>query len=214
MRTLLLGATGLVGRELLSLLLADPDVERVTVVARRPSGVAHPKLDERVFDLAELAQHADAFAVDVIFCALGTTIKQAGSQERFRFVDYDLPLEAARLGRAAGARHYLVVTAQGANAKSRIFYSRVKGELEDALRTIGYPSLTIARPSLLVGHRTEVRRGERIAAKLSFLFPPSLKPISARSVARALVASAHERATGVQILDSATMRRRFDDRKQ
>lgn len=214
MRTLLLGATGLVGRELLALLLADPRVERVTVVARRPTGVAHAKLDEQVFDLAGLAQHQQLFAVDAIFCALGTTMKQAGSKERFRFVDHDLPLEAAQLGLRSGASHYLIVSALGANARSRIFYNRVKGEVEEQLRAMNYPRLTIARPSLLLGERAEFRLGERIAEKLAFLTPPAMKPIPARAVARALAAAAHEQATGVQILDSATMRRRFDDRKQ
>ena len=150
-----------------------------------------------------MEQHANLFAVDTIFCALGTTIKVAGSQGRFRHVDHDLPLLAARLGREHGAQHYLLVSAMGANAKSRIFYNRVKGETENDIRALNYPRLSIARPALLLGDRTEYRRGERIAAKLGWLMPPSMKPIHARDVGRALVNAAYERHDG--ILESREM---------
>lgn len=206
---LLLGATGLVGRELLLLLLPDDSVKKVVVVARRATGLAHAKLHEYVFDLGDMERHADAFEVDQIFCALGTTIKQAGSQERFRQIDHDLPLRAAQLGLARGARHYLLVSSTGADAKSRIFYSRVKGELERDLLGLGYPSITIARPSLLVGSRPEQRRGEQFALKLGWLMPPGMKPIDARSVARALVNAAREDQPGTCILDSRSMRERY-----
>lgn len=203
---LLLGATGLVGRELLQQLLAEETTSRVVVLARRATGVRHAKLEEHAIDLARMEDHASLFAVDSIFCALGTTIKVAGSQERFRFVDHDLPLLAARLGRAAGASQYLLVSAHGADAGSRIFYNRVKGEVERDIATVGYPSLTIARPSLLLGERQEYRRGERIAAHFGWLMPPSLKPIQARDVARALVAAEREARPGVRVLTSKEMR--------
>lgn len=210
MRTvLLLGATGLVGRELLMLLLPDDDVKRVVVVARRLTGLAHAKLHEYVFDLETMEQHPDAFEVDQIICALGSTIRQAGSQERFRSIDYGLPLRAAKLGRAKGARHYLLVSSAGADPDSWIFYSRVKGELERDLQSLGYPSVTIARPSVLAGTRPEQRRGEQFALKLGWLMPSSLKPIDARSVARALVNAAREDQPGTCILDSRTMRERY-----
>src|SRR5215210_5365488 len=126
---LLLGATGLVGRECLRYLLADADVERVVVLTRRRIVVprASPRLEEHVINFERLAEHAALFAVDQVVCALGTTIKQAGSQEQFRRVDFDFPLQAARLGHAHGARHFLLVSALGADARSRVFYSRVKG---------------------------------------------------------------------------------------
>jgi uncharacterized protein YbjT (DUF2867 family) len=205
---LLLGATGLVGRETLSLLLADATVSRVVVIARRTTGVRHAKLEEHLLDLATMEQHAELFAVDQIVCALGTTIKQAGSQERFREVDHGYPLTAARLGLAHGARHYLIVTALGANASSRIFYNRVKGEVESGLRTLGYRSLTILRPSLLLGNREEHRLGETIASRLSFLMPPKMKPIRAQDVARALVDFAREDAPGVRVAESRELRLR------
>ncbi|HEY0144300.1 MAG TPA: hypothetical protein VGF48_25670 [Thermoanaerobaculia bacterium] len=206
---LLLGATGLVGREVLMLLLPDDSVKRVVVVARRTTGLSHPRLHEYVFPLGEMEQHAEAFEVDQIICALGTTIKQAGSQERFRVVDHDLPLRAARLGLARGARHYLLVSSAGADARSRIFYSRVKGELERDLLSLGYRSVTIARPSILAGVRGEQRRGEQLALRLGWLMPASLKPIDARAVARALINAAREDQPGTSILDSRGMRERY-----
>lgn len=191
------------------LLLPDDSVKRVLVVARRPTGLAHAKLHEYVFDLDDMERHPEAFAVDQVLCALGTTIKQAGTQERFRAIDYSLPMRAARLGLAHGARHYLLVSSAGANAKSRIFYSRVKGELERDLMNLGYPSLTIARPSVLAGTRAEQRRGEQFALKLGWLMPASLKPIDARAVARALASAAREDKRGTCILDSRSMRERY-----
>jgi uncharacterized protein YbjT (DUF2867 family) len=205
---LLLGATGLVGRELLSLLLDDDGVRRVVVITRRPTGVRHAKLDEQVFDLDRMDAHADVFQVDRIFCALGTTIKQAGSQERFRVVDHDYPLAAARLGKAHGASHYLLVSALGANADSRIFYNRVKGEVERDVIALGYRSTTIARPSLLLGDRGEVRLGERIGAKLAWLTPSKYKPIEAKDVAMAMVRLAREEAPGAKVVESAELRQK------
>lgn len=202
----MLGATGLVGRELLQQLLADESTSRVIVVARRPTGVQHPKLDERVFPLDEMERHADAFEADAIFSALGTTIKTAGSQEKFRFVDHDLPLRAARLGLDRGAKHFLLVSALGANAKSRVFYNRVKGEVEDELRALPYRSITIVRPSLLLGDRTEFRLGERIASHLGWLMPPGMKPVQASDVAKALVIAAKEGREGVRIIESREIR--------
>lgn len=208
-RALVLGATGLVGSELLSLLLADGAFREVVVVARRKTGQRHPKLREEIFDLNEMEAHAGVFAADRIFCALGTTIRKAGSQERFREVDHDYPLRAAKLGLAAGAKHYLLVSSVGANAGSRAFYTRVKGELENDLRALGYPHLTIVRPSLLLGDRQEVRPGEKVGEALGFLMPPAWRPIPARAVAAAMVDAAKHPVSGTQVIASREMRRRF-----
>jgi uncharacterized protein YbjT (DUF2867 family) len=180
----------------------------VTVIARRPTGNGNPKLDERILDLGEMQEHPDAFAAEAIFCALGTTIKKAGSQERFRVVDHDYPLMAARLGKEQGAQHYLLVSALGANARSRVFYNRVKGEVERDLLALNYPRTTIARPSLLLGDRDEFRLGERVFERLGWLMPPAYKPVHARDVAAALVRAAHSQESGVQILESRAMRAR------
>ena len=211
-RVVVLGATGLVGRQLLQLLSADAAVSEVVVVARRPAGISSPKVRERIVDMSALEQHADAFAADDLFCALGTTIRQAGSQDAFRHVDYELPMTAARLALQQGVRHYLLVSALGADARSRIFYSRVKGELERDLIALQFPSLTIVRPSLLLGDRSERRRGEEIAKHFSWLMPPKYKGIQALTVARALVDSSNHPPSGVRILESRQMRERFERR--
>jgi len=206
-RVLLLGATGLIGSELLPLLLADDSIARVVVVARRTTGIRNATLHEYLFNLSTMEQHADAFdGVDTIFCALGTTMKVAGSKEAFRFVDHDLPLIAARLGLAHGATHYLLVSSLGANAHARNFYTRVKGEVEDGLKSIPYRTLTIVRPSFLLGARKEFRLGERIVAALRFLFPSRLKPIEAHTVARALLALSKQMEPGVRIVESRELR--------
>jgi uncharacterized protein YbjT (DUF2867 family) len=205
---LLLGATGLVGRELLRLLCADPGVDRVIALVRRPmAGGDDPKLRMEVADFDALESRADVFSVDQIFCALGTTIKQAGSRAAFRRVDLEYPLAAARLGVERGASHFLVVTAVGAWASSRVFYNRVKGELEDALRTLPYRSITIARPSLLLGDRDERRFGEELGKRLGWLAPGRYRPVSASAVALALVLAARESRPGLHIIESEEIRR-------
>jgi uncharacterized protein YbjT (DUF2867 family) len=161
-------------------------------------------------DFERLDRAAEQFAVDAIVCALGTTMRQARSRERFRRVDFDYPLEAARLARARGVPHFLLVSALGANARSRIFYNRVKGELEEALGGQGFPSLTIVRPSLLLGSRREFRLGEVIAKHLAFLTPARIRPVSARAVAAALVASAMNPVPGRILLESAEIRARYE----
>jgi uncharacterized protein YbjT (DUF2867 family) len=205
---LLLGATGLVGRELLDLLLADETVSRVLALTRRPVARPSPKLDARVADLGALESQEGLLAVDQVFCALGTTIAVAGSRDAFRRVDHDWPLSAARVARSLGARHYLLVSAVDANPRSLFFYNRVKGELEQALAALGYLSLTIARPSLILGPREERRPGEEWAKRLDWLLPPKYKVIEARTLARALAEAAREDAPGVRVLESREMRAR------
>jgi uncharacterized protein YbjT (DUF2867 family) len=165
------------------------------------------KVEPHVVDFDRLAEQEELFAVDQILCALGTTIRAAGSQERFRLVDYEYPLAAARLGLHQGATHYLLVSALGANARSRVFYSRVKGQLEAAIAALPYRSVTIARPSLLLGPRAEHRLGEQIAKRFAFLVPNKYKPVDAHAVAAALVRAAKEDAPGWHVIESSEMRR-------
>ena len=205
---MVLGATGLVGREIVRLLCADPGVDRIVVITRRPFVAPDdPKLQMKVVDFEALDSVADAFNVDQIFCALGTTIKQAGSEPAFRRVDLEYPLTAAKLGVEHGARHFLLVSAVGASATSRVFYNRVKGELEDALRTLPYNSITIARPSLLIGDREEHRLGEELGKRLGWLAPGRYRPVAASAVALALVFAAREDRPGMQIIESEDIRR-------
>lgn len=208
-RVLVAGASGLVGRALLARLEADPGVARVHALARRPLDLAMPRLEVRQVDFDRLPPLP---AVDEAYLALGTTIAVAGSQEAFRKVDLDASLAVARAALAAGARRIGVVSAMGADASSRVFYNRVKGELEQALSTLPLEALVIARPSLLLGDRGRLgqpqRRGERLGARLDHwlrpLLPARLRAIAAEDVAAALVA-ALPRAQGREILDSARM---------
>jgi uncharacterized protein YbjT (DUF2867 family) len=135
-------------------------------------------------------------------------MRVAGSKEAFRHVDHDLPILAAKRGLEAGAHHYLLVSALGAKRDSRIFYNRVKGDVEADLIALGYPSVTVARPSFLVGAREESRLGERIAARLGWLMPLRIRPIAAHDVALALADAARENAPGVRVLESKEMQRR------
>ena len=199
----LLGATGLVGRQCLELLAADRAFERIVVVARRKFGEATaPRVEGHLIDFDQLEAHADVFAVDQVICALGTTLKAAGSKDRFRAVDHDIPITAARMALKKGARHFLIVSSVGADASSHFFYLRVKGELEDALRTLGFRSVTIVRPSVLLGDRGEHRFGEEIAKRFGFLVPGKWRPVHARDVALALIRSAREDVPGLHILES------------
>jgi len=207
---LLAGATGLVGGLCLQRLLADPAFERIVVLTRRPlpERTQQSKLEQHVVDFARLQDDAGLFQVDQVLCALGSTIKQAGSQERFREIDYDYALQLARLGIAQGAQHFLLVSALGANRHSKVFYNRVKGELEADVRSLAYRSITIVRPSLLLGDRAQFRMGEEIGKRLAFFVPGNCKPVQANDVAKVLVDAARSDEVGVRVIESAEIRSR------
>jgi uncharacterized protein YbjT (DUF2867 family) len=206
---LLLGASGLIGGHCLDLLLADQAYTQITILTRKVLARTHPKLTQHVVNFDRLGEVADAFRVQDVFCCLGTTIKTAGSQEAFRKVDFTYPVESARLAMQQGAAQFLLVSSLGADAKSSVFYSRTKGEVERAIAASDLSSVQIFRPSLLLGERTEVRSGERIAEKvsraLSFLLIGPLRkyrPIEARAVAAAMIAVAKQSANGIHIYES------------
>jgi len=204
---LIAGSTGLTGSYLLNILLEAPEYREVIAYVRKPSGNQHPKLKEVVVDWDTLQASVEA---DDVYCCLGTTIKKAGSQEAFRKVDYAYPLQLAQVQFKGGSQQFLLVSAIGADAKSAIFYSRVKGELENAIQAIGYNSVQIFRPSFIAGPRKESRAGERIGlAIFSFLSPlfigPLKKyaPIHAEQIARAMYRTAQKNISGSHIYDSA-----------
>jgi uncharacterized protein YbjT (DUF2867 family) len=148
--------------------------------------------------------------VDEAFCCLGTTIKKAGSQEAFRAVDHDAVLAFAKAAKQAGTRSFLVVTALGADTRSRVFYNRVKGEVQEALKGVGFESLVILQPSLLLGERAESRPGERAAIVASRVLAPLLRPLASRpieahTVARAMLALAREAPQGVKVAPSGEL---------
>ena len=199
---LILGATGLVGAECVRQFAASPRFHRVVTLARRPLATTPPRVETHVIDFERLDDAAQHFRVSHIVCALGTTIKQAGSQERFRRVDHGYPMAAARLGIQEGAHHFLLVSALGANPQSRVFYSRVKGEVEDAIRALPYRSVTLVRPSLLLGERAELRLGEQIGKLFAGVVPKRYKPVEGSAVASTLLRAAVEDRPGVRIIES------------
>jgi uncharacterized protein YbjT (DUF2867 family) len=212
---LLAGAAGLVGSALLPLLLAGKRYRRVHVLLRRaaPHIEASRKLKVHLVDFTKLPA---AFPpVDDVYVALGTTIKVAGSEAAFREVDFDHVVNTARAARAAGATRLAVVSASGADARSRVFYSRVKGEMEAAIAQLGFVSVVIARPSLLLGDRAAlgqpVRSGEawaqRLLGPVRGLLPGAVRPIHARAVASAMLTATLAAKPGVCVLKSGQMQR-------
>jgi uncharacterized protein YbjT (DUF2867 family) len=209
---LVAGATGLVGQAVLAALLADKHYSAVHTVGRRAPTLQHPKLTHHIVDFAALPELPRA---DDVFICLGTTIKVAGSQAAFRAVDYESVVALALAALARGATKLGVVSAMGADAKSRVFYSRTKGEMEAALVSMGYPSLSIAQPSVLAGERAELnqptRAGEILALHISRWLKP-LIPVNYRSVLAADVAVGLVRAVkagrpGVQRIASGALQR-------
>ena len=209
---LLAGASGLVGRALLARLLESPHYHRVHALLRRPVPAlgAHRKLTARVVDFAALPALPP---VDDVFIALGTTIRAAGSRQAFRQVDFDAVLATARAGRDVGAKRLLVVSALGADAASPVFYNRVKGEMQQAVADLGYDSVVIAQPSLLLGDRDALgqprRAGEewaqRLLRPLRGWLPARVRPIEAGEVAAAMLSAALEAKPGLRILRSSDM---------
>lgn len=186
---IVLGANGLVGNELLKLLVDSSQYKSISVLGRSKPSINHSKVIFETFDFNN--PDKSKLVGDVLFSCLGTTIKKAGSQEEFRKVDYDYVLQTAKLAHENGTKSMVVISAMGANAASGIFYNRVKGEMEKDLTAIGFEKLIIVRPSLLLGHRKEFRLGELISQKmvsvLNFLIPSKYKGIKAEQVAKAML---------------------------
>jgi len=202
---LLAGATGLTGEHLLDRLLNEPTVSRVLAPTRRPLA-EHPHLENPVGTFTALLPELGG-QVDIAFCCLGSTIKQAGSQEAFREIDHDLVLAYAKRAREMGARHLLVISAIDADDTSKIFYNRVKGETERDLKAMNWPQLTIVRPSLLLGQRIEPRLGEQLAAPIAKLIPGKYRGIEVCQLARALWRLALEEQDGIRVVESDELRR-------
>ncbi|MCA1029635.1 oxidoreductase [Bacillus timonensis] len=192
---LVIGATGLIGQHVVTYLLESPEYEKVTVWVRRPVPWTDSKLDVKVIDFEKMEE--ELFDFNDVFCCLGTTIKKAKSKETFKKVDLEYPLQVAKLAKESGSQQFLVVSAMGASASSKIFYNQVKGQLEEGLKKIEIPHLLIFRPSLLLGEREEFRFGEKVgevfAKTLGFLMVGGLKKyraIEGKQVAYAMVKKA------------------------
>lgn len=206
MKLMLVGASGLVGQQVLRQALANPAVSRMIAPTRTPLAAVNG-LENPVVDFERLPADAPWWNVDAVICTLGTTMAQAGSQAAFRRVDHDYPLAVARLARAAGATAFVLNSALGAAVDSRVFYNRIKGEVEAAITDLGYPSLTLVRPSLLDGGpRPDSRPGERAGLWFARIFGPLIparyRAVVTDAVARTLLAAALGQAPGVHVIES------------
>ena len=208
-KILLVGATGLTGRLVLDLLLANPRCGRLTILVRKEIDLVHPKLEQVVCDYrtfrAELVPVCDR-----VFCCLGTTIKVAGSKEVFEAVDRDYPVAVAKAAFERGAKVFSIITAIDSSATSSVFYSKVKGLCEDDLKAIGYEGLVILRPSMLLGARKERRVaewiGQVVMKALAFMIPARYKAVKASCVAEVLVGEGMEDVKGVRVIESDGIR--------
>jgi uncharacterized protein YbjT (DUF2867 family) len=207
---LLVGATGLVGGDLLTILLGNNSgYQKVKVFTRKPLEIHHPKLEQTIVDFDKLYQYKEHFKVADVYCCLGTTIKKAGSQGAFRKVDYEYPIELAQLAEESAVERFLIITAMGSDKSSKVFYNRVKGEVEEKLQHTIIPSIHIFRPSLLLGEREEFRLGEKVAIMLSPILSLAMigglrkyRPIQANNVAKAMFLAGQTQRTGTSIYSS------------
>lgn len=202
---LLAGASGLTGGLALDALLAAPDVSRVIAVTRRPLGREHPRLANRIVQFERLESQLKGSVADVALCCLGTTLRKAGSQARFRAVDVDAVLTFARAAKAANARRFVVMSSVGADPRARNFYLRTKGDMEEELEGMGFESLDVLQPSMLLAWRAEMRPLELVASALMPLIAPLLRgkylpyrAIGARTVAAAMLGATRSGRRGVQ----------------
>ncbi|WP_078427784.1 NAD(P)H-binding protein [Alkalihalobacterium alkalinitrilicum] len=209
---LIAGATGLVGNELLHFLLNGNEYERVIAIVRKPLEIEHPKLKEVVCNFDKLEEIESYFEVDDVFCCLGTTIKKAKSKEAMYKVDVEYPLAIAKLAKEQQVNHFLLVSSMNANPKSALWYSKIKGILEEELKKIPFEKISIFRPSLLLGNRKEFRMAENIAGKvfrgLSVLFKGPWKSrlaIEGKTVAQAMYEVAQSNSTGVKTYSAQSM---------
>lgn len=187
---LIVGASGVVGRELIKLLSEDERYAHIIVWARRPLSFSHPKLTTQIIDFEKLSQQKLS-KVDEVFCALGTTFKKAGTKENFLRVDVQYPTEIAKLAKAAGVARFILISALGANLHAKIFYSRAKGTVEQNLRNLHFPSLHIVRPSLIIGQRNDFRLGEKLFEHLFHCLPKhwlqSYRPMTGKEIAQIMI---------------------------
>jgi uncharacterized protein YbjT (DUF2867 family) len=205
---LVAGSTGLVGRECVDLLLANPLFTRIVALVRRslPASIESERLKIEKVDFDRLEERPDVFAADCIICALGTTLKQAGSEALFRTVNYDYPRTIARIGIERGVNHFILVSSLGANPGSLIFYDHTRAEVESAIEEIGYRSYTIVRPYRVLGAEGERSLGMKLADRISPVLPAKFRPVRATVLATALVRAAMDDTPGKKILEGLDIR--------
>ncbi len=209
MKAIVIGATGLIGKELVGQLLEKEEFDKVVTLVRKSSGVSHKKLEEVVIDFDEQSSYSKYLTGNVLFCALGTTIKKAGSQEAFRKIDFQYVVDFASVAAKNGVKRFSVVSSLGSKPDTSNFYLRTKGEMEKAISTLNFESVYIFRPSLLLGERQETRTGEKIAEFLfkiiGFGFVGKLKrykPVQGGAVAKAMINTGISGKQGFNIVES------------
>jgi uncharacterized protein YbjT (DUF2867 family) len=218
---LLVGASGLIGRHCLEILLKDEAYSKVIIFVRKSLAIRHEKLREQIVDFDQLEYYALLTKASDVFCCLGTTIKQAGTQDKFYKVDFTYPYNLATIASREGAGQYLIVTALGASSKSGIFYNRVKGNVEEAVSALKFKAIHIFRPSLLLGNRNEFRAGEKIGMILFRFFSFILigrwrkyRAIQASVVAQAMVTMAKLDLQGNRTYESDVIQAIYDEQKK
>lgn len=205
-----IGSSGLIGGHVVEELLKDSTVSEIRLLVRRTTRFNDPRIKQVKVDFTNQKEFKEALlGCDHIFCAIGTTRKKTPNLKKYRKIDYDIPVTAAKLCIDTGAKGFHLVSAIGANSKSRNFYSKMKGEVEDVVSRLAIPQIGIYQPSLLLGKRNETRIAESISALImpmfSFLIPSDYKPIKASTVARAMVRDAHKETQGVSIYKFSAM---------
>ncbi|AOA59940.1 hypothetical protein BFG52_08870 [Acinetobacter larvae] len=202
-RVLVVGATGAVGQEIVKALQQQAQITEIIVITRRAFTAQSAKIRNYIVDFDALDQHADYFNCDAVFCALGSTRQQAGSDANYIKIDHDYPLKIAQLAKQQGAQHFLMVSAYGAYTHSHFFYNRVKGQVEQALIALHFPQLTIIRPSILIRHRDDGRLVEKITAGIARYFPKQWRAVESQTVAAALVnALIQPQTPGLSIIEN------------
>lgn len=206
---LIIGSTGLVGAQLLNLILESPVYDKVVVFVKRDTAIKHPKLIQHLIDFDKIENYQNLVVGDDFFCTIGTTIKKAGSQEAFKKVDLIYPKQFAQIALKNKVSQFLIISSLGANEQSTNFYLKTKGEMEAFLKKLTFKSTIILRPSLLLGNRTEFRVGEKFGAifmkTISILLFGELqkyKPIESKTVAKALFELAQQNQDGFKIYES------------
>ena len=201
---LVIGATGLVGSQLVNLLLTDERFDKIKIFTRRSTGIAHPKLEEYIIDFDQPAQWQHLLTGDILFSTLGTTLKKAGSKSEQYKIDYTYQYTTAQAAAANGVADYVLVSSAGASVNSKIFYSRMKGELERDIAKLPFKHIHIIQPGILTGPRKENRTGEKIGIALASVLAhiPGLtayKPISAGTVAQAMINASFDDSQPLQV---------------
>jgi uncharacterized protein YbjT (DUF2867 family) len=209
MTVLIIGASGLVGSHCLKFLLANEKFDKVIALVRKPLNLTHPKLVQTIVDFDKLDNYSSEIKADAVISCLGTTLRKAGSSVKFTKVDYEYQLKIAEIARRNGANTFVLLSSIGADKKSMVLYTKVKGEVEDAISKLGYEKVIILRPSILLGERTESRAGEAVgqwvAKTMPFLFSGPLakyKGIEADTVASAIINAVQKPYNGVGIVEN------------